>query len=149
MKKALVLFAALIAQATVLPYFALYGASLNAVLVCLVWWGFSEGGWGRLFVFALFAGAALDALSGAQFGVIAMSLAAAIALSGGLALFVPRENAVHLALFIALATVWFFLVSFALMNMHALLATEFSFASLAAAVVYNIAGAFIIYRLRR
>lgn len=147
--KALILFVALIAQATILPYFTLYGASLNAVLVCLVWWGYSEGGWRRLFISALVVGAALDALSGAQFGVISLSLAAAVALSGSLALFVPRENAFHLALFVVLATVWFLLVSFAIVHVRALFATEFSFVLLAASVIYNIAGAFILYRFLR
>ncbi|MBI1755423.1 rod shape-determining protein MreD, partial [Candidatus Azambacteria bacterium] len=149
MKKFFALFAAAVLQATLFASLEFYGASLDVVLVLLVLWFFFHGRWMELIMPALVGGVLLDALSGAPFGVFSLGLAATMAFLGFCALLFPRENAAHLIVFVALATVWFSLMVFILLKVTGSFEVQITLLGAAVAVAYKIAGSVLLYSLRK
>lgn len=144
MKKIFLLFVAVILQATIFQMWEFYGASFNAALALLILFGFFGGDWRKLVFPALFAGMALDALSAAPFGVLSLDFMSTAAFLGALAIFFPRENAVHFVVFAALASAWFYLVLFALLRVTGFTGMEMGSLRIAAAITYNVAGATLL-----
>lgn len=145
MKKVLLCAAAVVLQAAFFPSLAVRGASFNATLFILVWFCFSGVGAAELFAYALFSGIALDALSGAPFGALALAYAATAVLLRVCARVFPRENMAHFAVYISCATAFFFFAAEGMWYVIGSFPAHIVFADMFAAVAYNAVGGVFFY----
>lgn len=150
MKKFFLLVAAIVLQAALFPVLTARGAGFNATLFILALFCFGGVGAAELFSYALFSGIVLDALSGAPFGVLAMTYAATAVFLSAFTRVFQRENTVHFVIFILCATVFFFFASDGMLRIIGSFPARIIPADILAQVVYNtVVGVFFYHMIKK
>lgn len=137
MKKIFLLAAAIVLQAALFPALMARGAGFNATLFILVLFCFLGAGAAELFSYALFSGIVLDALSGAPFGVLAMTYAATAVFLSAFTRIFQRENTVHFVIFILCATVFSLFAAYGMLRIIGSFPARIIPADILVQVVYN------------
>lgn len=149
-----ILFLAVILQATFLIRIAIAGVFLNVVLVLLLCSVFFGKRYQMTMLAAFLSGLLLDCLSGLPFGYLAVVTVAVIFLSFALLSFVLRDSFWHWIFFVALGTALYYVVlTGVLLLARKTIVVSAGFPALGSALAIelalNVAAAFPLYFMRK
>lgn len=152
-----ILFFAVAIQASLFKHFSFLGASCNLTLILLLLSVFEKSRHQRIMFGAFFFGLLSGGLSGLPFGSVALAMIASVFLFDQLLSLLPHSSLIHFFILVVIGTlIYNFVLALILSAMKLIGLSGFSSGlswalamGVAVEIVFNLAGALIIYPLRK